>query len=60
MPRVHVYDIVWDDYDGEGVDLPDEVHVTLGLGYDPDYEPAETLERIYGYTPTRFEVEFDA
>jgi hypothetical protein len=59
MPRVHVNDIVWDDYDGNGVDLPTEVSLVLDFGWDPDYEPADTLERLYGYTPVSFELERD-
>ena len=58
MPRLHCYDIKWDT-DGEDVDLPDEVHITVDDDYDPDYEPAETLSREFGFCVLNLTVEED-
>ena len=54
MPRLSCHSIQWDtskpDPDcPDPADLPEEVEITIDDDYDPFYEPAETLERQFGY-----------
>ena len=49
MPRAICDDIRWDPNDsGYKATLPTDVDVHLDEGFDPDYEPQETVEREFG------------
>lgn len=60
--KVLVSYVKWDtsevlpDY-GDPSDLPEELEVWLDEGYDPDYEPKETIEREYGYPILKLDYE---
>ena len=49
MPRANCDDIRWDTTDPRyHEDLPEDVSVYLDEGYDPDYEPEDTVAREFG------------